>query len=191
MGLLVLGLLAFLGMHSVKMLAPAWRAGMIARLGPFGWRAGYSVVALVGLGLIILGFAQAGPEAPLYAPPLFLRHLNALFTLAAFILIAASYVPANHLKAAIGHPMLAGVKLWAFGHLLANGTPRDILLFGAFLFWAIADFAVSRRRDRAACVVYPPGTALGDVIAAIAGGGFWALFAFYLHQRWIGVSPFG
>ena len=191
MGLLVLGLLAFLGMHSVKMLAPAWRAGMIARLGPFGWRAGYSVVSLVGLGLIILGFAQAGPEAPLYAPPLFLRHLNALFTLAAFILIAASYVPANHLKAAIGHPMLAGVKLWAFGHLLANGTPRDILLFGAFLFWAIADFAVSRRRDRAACVVYPPGTALGDVIAAIAGGGFWALFAFYLHQRWIGVAPFG
>lgn len=191
MGLLVLGLLAFLGMHSVKMLAPAWRAGMIARLGPFGWRAGYSVVSLVGLGLIILGFAQAGPEAPLYAPPLFLRHLNALFTLAAFILIAASYVPANHLKAAIGHPMLAGVKLWAFGHLLANGTPRDILLFGAFLFWAIADFAVSRRRDRAACVVYPPGTALGDVIAAIAGGGFWVLFAFYLHQRWIGVSPFG
>ncbi|MCA7118426.1 MAG: NnrU family protein [Acidibrevibacterium sp.] len=191
MGLLVLGLLAFLGMHSVKMLAPAWRAGMIARLGPFGWRAGYSVVSLVGLGLIILGFAQAGPEAPLYAPPLFLRHLNALFTLAAFILIAASYVPANHLKAAIGHPMLAGVKLWAFGHLLANGTPRAILLFGAFLFWAIADFAVSRRRDRAACVVYPPGTALGDVIAAIAGGGFWALFAFYLHQRWIGVAPFG
>ncbi|WP_114911089.1 NnrU family protein [Acidibrevibacterium fodinaquatile] len=191
MGLLVLGLLAFLGMHSVKMLAPAWRAGMIARLGPFGWRAGYSVVSLVGLGLIILGFAQAGPEAPLYAPPLFLRHLNALFTLAAFILIAASYVPANHLKAAIGHPMLAGVKLWAFGHLLANGTPRDILLFGAFLFWAIADFAVSRRRDRAACVVYPPGTALGDVIAAIAGGGFWALFAFSLHQRWIGVAPFG
>jgi uncharacterized membrane protein len=191
MGLLVLGLLAFLGVHSVKMLAPAWRAGMIARLGPFGWRAGYSVVSLVGLGLIILGFAQAGPEAPLYAPPLFLRHLNALFTLAAFILIAASYVPANHLKAAIGHPMLAGVKLWAFGHLLANGTPRDILLFGAFLFWAIADFAVSRRRDRAACVVYPPGTALGDVIAAIAGGGFWALFAFSLHQRWIGVAPFG
>ena len=191
MGLLVLGLLAFLGMHSVKMLAPAWRAGMIARLGPFGWRAGYSVVSLVGLGLIILGFAQAGPEAPLYAPPLFLRHLNALFTLAAFILIAASYVPANHLKAAIGHPMLAGVKLWAFGHLLANGTPRDILLFGAFLFWAIADFAISRRRDRAACVVYPPGTALGDVIAAIAGGGFWALFAFSLHQRWIGVAPFG
>ena len=191
MGLLVLGLLAFLGMHSVKMLAPAWRAGMIARLGPFGWRAGYSVVSLVGLGLIILGFAQAGPEAPLYAPPLFLRHLNALFTLAAFILIAASYVPANHLKAAIGHPMLAGVKLWAFGHLLANGPPRDILLFGAFLFWAIADFAVSRRRDRAACVVYPPGTALGDVIAAIAGGGFWALFAFSLHQRWIGVAPFG
>ncbi len=191
MALLVLGLVVFLGAHSAKMLAPAWRAQWIARLGPLPWRGVYAAVSLAGLVLIVVGFARAGPQAPLYTPPAALRHLNALFTLAAFVLIAAAYVPGNHLKAAIGHPMLAGTKLWAFGHLLATGTPRDVLLFGAFLLWAVADFAVSRRRDRAEGVVYPPGRLSGDAISALAGVVFWGVFAVFLHQRLIGVSPFG
>ena len=191
MTLLVLGLVVFLGAHSAKMLVPAWRARQVARLGPMGWRGAYAAVSLAGLALIVAGSAQAGPQAPLYTPPAALRHLNALFTLAAFVLIAAAYVPGNHLKAAIGHPMLAGAKLWAFGHLLATGTPRDVLLFGAFLVWAVADFAVSRGRDRAEGVVYPPGGLTGDAISVLAGVVFWGVFALFLHQRLIGVSPFG
>jgi uncharacterized membrane protein len=151
----------------------------------------YSIVAGAGFVLIVIGFGMARAQPHLlYAPPAWLRHLNALFTLTAFVLIAAAYVPRNHLKAKIGHPMLAGVKLWALGHLLAIGYLHDVVLFGAFLVWAVADFAVSRRRDRATGVAYPAGTATGDVLAIIAGVAAWAIFAFLLHLRLIGVSPF-
>jgi uncharacterized membrane protein len=191
MSLLILGLILFLGMHSVHMLAPGWRERVVARIGLLPWKGLYSVVSIAGFVLIVVGFGMAR-QTPvlLYAPPLWLKHLNALFTLVAFVLIAAAYVPRNHLKAKIGHPMLAGVKLWALGHLLAIGFERDVVLFGAFLVWAVADFAVSRRRDRATGTMYPAGTAMGDVLAVAAGVAVWAIFAFLLHVRLIGVSPF-
>jgi uncharacterized membrane protein len=87
--------------------------------------------------------------------------------------------------------MILGVKSWAFGHLLANGTLADIVLFGSFLVWAIVDFAASRRRDRLAGTVYPSGTAGRDAIAIAIGVAAWAVFAFYLHERWIGMRPLG
>lgn len=191
MPILILGLILFLGVHSLHMLAPRWRERVVARIGLLPWKGLYALVAIAGLVLIVIGFgmARADPHL-LYAPPLWLKHLNALFTLVAFVLIAAAYVPRNHLKAKIGHPMLAGVKLWALGHLLAIGFERDVVLFGAFLVWAVADFAVSRRRDRATGTVYPAGTAMGDVLAVVIGVAAWAIFAFLLHQRLIGVNPF-
>jgi uncharacterized membrane protein len=127
----------------------------------------------------------------LYVPPMWLRHANALFTLIAFVLVAAAYVPHNHLKAKFGHPMYAGIKVWALGHLLATGMLHDVVLFGAFLIWAVAGFTVSRRRDRLVGVTYPDGTAFGDIVALALGVGAWAAFAFWLHARWIGVAPFG
>jgi uncharacterized membrane protein len=120
-----------------------------------------------------------------------LRHLNALFTLIAFVLLAAAYVPGNAIKARLGHPMLAAVKLWAFGHLLAAGMLHDVLLFGAFLLWAVVDFTVSRRRDRAAGVTYPKGPAWRTVLTVVLGVAAWAAFAFWLHRPLVGVSPFG
>ena len=191
MPLLILGLLVFLGVHSVQMLAPDFRARMVARIGLLPWKGLYALVSIAGFVLIVIGFGQARLHPVLlYAPPAGLRHLNALFTLAAFVLVAAAYVPHNHLKQKIGHPMLAGVKLWALGHLLATGFLHDVVLFGAFLIWAVADFAVSRRRDRRAGKAYPAGTAMGDVLAVVIGVAAWAVFAFLLHQRLIGVNPF-
>lgn len=191
MPLLILGLVLFLGMHSVQMLAPHFRERMVARIGLKPWKGLYSIVSIAGFVLIVIGFGMARAQPHLlYVPPAWLRHLNALFTLVAFVLIAAAYVPRNHLKAKIGHPMLAGVKLWAAGHLMAIGFERDVVLFGAFLLWAAADFAVSRRRDRKAGTVYPAGTLAGDIIAVVAGVAAWAIFAFLLHQRLIGVNPF-
>lgn len=191
MPVLILGLVLFLGVHSVHMFAPVWRARMVSRIGLMPWKGLYSVVAIAGFVLIVIGFgmARAQPQL-LYLPPPWLRHLNALLTLLAFVLVAAAYVPRNHLKQWIGHPMLAGVKLWALGHLLATGFLHDVVLFGAFLAWAVADFAVSRRRDRAAGTVYPEGTVAFDALAVIVGIGAWAVFAFLLHARLIGVSPF-
>jgi uncharacterized membrane protein len=192
MTMLILGLVLFLGLHSVRILAGRWRTRQIARMGEGPWKGIYSLISIAGFVLLIWGFGEARLHPVLlYVPPPALRHANALFTLIAFVLVAAAYVPRNHLKAKLGHPMLAGVKVWALGHLLATGMLHDVMLFGAFLIWAIAGFTVSRRRDRLAGVVYPAGTAFGDMLSIAIGVAAWAVFAFFLHMRWIGVAPFG
>jgi uncharacterized membrane protein len=193
MTMLILGLVLFLGLHSVRIFAERWRARQIARMGEGPWKGIYSLISIAGFVLLIWGFAEARRLQPvlLYVPPLALRHANALFTLIAFVLVAAAFVPRNHFKAKLGHPMLAGVKVWALGHLLATGMLHDVILFGAFLIWAIAGFTVSRRRDRLAGILYPAGTAIGDVLSIAVGIAAWAAFAFFLHARWIGVAPFG
>jgi uncharacterized membrane protein len=192
MALLILGLVLFLGVHSLRIFADPWRTQCRAQLGEMRWKGLYSVVSIIGFVLIVWGFGLARQQPVLlYVPPLGLRHLNALFTLLAFVLVAAAYVPGNHFKAKLGHPMLAGVKVWAFGHLLATGMLHDVVLFGAFLLWAIVDFVSARRRDRAAGVVYPAGTAKGDIIAVVAGVVGWFVFAWWLHAWLIGVNPMG
>lgn len=191
MTLLILGLLIFLGVHSVRIVADDWRTRQIARLGLMPWKGAYAAASLVGFALIVWGYAQARMDpVVLWIPPLWGRHLAALLTLPAFILIVAAYVPGNHLRAALGHPMLAGVKLWALAHLLATGLLSSLVLFGGFLVWAVVDFAVSRRRDRAAGVRPTPGTLRGDAIAVVVGGVAWFVFARHLHAMLIGVQPF-
>ncbi|GBQ90489.1 nitrate reductase [Gluconacetobacter johannae DSM 13595] len=186
--LLICGLALFLGMHSVHMVAPDWRARQVAALGLMRWKGVFSLVSLAGLVLIVMGFGAARMQPHLlYGPPAWLRHVNALFTLAAFVLVAAAYVPRNHLKASLGHPMLAGVKVWAFGHLLATGMVHDVVLFGPFLLWAVLDFRVSRRRDRVAGTVYPAGSARGDAMALVIGAVAWIAVAVWLHGMLIGV----
>jgi uncharacterized membrane protein len=190
MTLLIAGLLIFLGVHSLRVFADDWRNRQHTRLGEMGWKGLFAVVSLVGFVLICWGFGLARQQpVVLYVPPVALRHLNALFTLLAFVLVAAAYVPRNHLKAKFGHPMLLGVKVWAFGHLLATGMLRDVVLFGAFLLWAVVLFIVSRRRDRRNGTVYPAGTLAGDGMAVVAGAVAWIVFALWLHLWLIGVKP--
>jgi uncharacterized membrane protein len=190
MPVLILGLVLFLGMHSLRIFADGWRARQIARLGLKHWKALYAVVAIVGFVLICWGFGLARQHPVLlYVPPLWLRHLNALFTLIAFVLLAAARVPRNGLKARLHHPQVLAVKVWAFGHLLATGMLHDVVLFGAFLLWAIVLFAASRRRDRVAGTVYPAGTLRGNVLTVVIGVAAWAAFALWLHLWLIGVNP--
>lgn len=190
MPVLILGLVLFLGVHSLRVFADGWRTRQIARLGLMPWKGLYSLVAIAGFVLICWGFALARQHPVLlYAPPLWLVRLNALFTLIAFVLFVAARVPRNQFKAKLHHPQVLAVKLWAFGHLLAAGMLHDVVLFGAFLLWAIVLFAVSRRRDRREGTVYPPGTAKGTAIAVVVGVAAWALFAFWLHALLIGMQP--
>lgn len=190
MPVLILGLALFLGIHSLRLFADDWRTRQIARLGANPWKGLYSLVSIIGFVLIVWGFGLARQQPTLlYVPPLAMRHLNALFTLVAFVLVVAAYIPRNHLKARLGHPMLLGVKTWAFGHLLATGMLHDVVLFGAFLLWAVALFIVSRRRDRLAGTVYPAGTWTGDLLTVVIGVAAWAAFAMWLHLRLIGTSP--
>jgi uncharacterized membrane protein len=190
MSQLILGLIIFLGTHSVGVFAADWRQRQIRRFGLPAWKGCFALASLVGLILIISGFgATRTTPILLYAPPSWLRHLNILWTLIAFVLVAAAYVPGNRFKARIGHPMLAGVAIWAFGHLLAIGMLSDVMLFGAFLVWALTDFVVSRVRDRRAGTVYPPGARQGDVRAIVVGVIIWVAFAVWLHRWLIGVNP--
>jgi uncharacterized membrane protein len=190
MPVLILGLLLFLGAHSLRFFGSRWRNQQIARLGEKPWKGLFALISIIGFVLIVVGFGLARRHPVLlYVPPLWLRHVNALFTLVAFVLLAAAYVPRNRIKAKLGHPMLVGTTLWAFGHLLATGMLHDVVLFGAFLLWATADLVVSRRRDRELGTVYPSGAMPGDVVTLLIGVAAWAVFAFLLHGRLIGVNP--
>ena len=130
MGMLVLGLVLFLGVHSTRIVAEGWRTGMVARLGEKPWKAAYSLVAIAGFVLMVWGYglARQSPVLLWPQPPAGLRHLASLLTLAAFVLLVAAYVPRNHLRAKLHHPMVLAVKAWALAHLLANGTLADLVL---------------------------------------------------------------
>lgn len=155
MSFLILGLIVFLGAHSVRIFAGDWRDAQIVRVGEMSWKGVYSLISAVGLGLIIWGYGIARAESSmLWVAPVWTRHLAALLTLPAFIMLVAAYLPGSHIKAAVGHPMVAGVKLWALAHLLANGKLAAVMLFGAFLIWAMLDFISARRRDRLAGRTY-------------------------------------
>ncbi|MGB3839476.1 NnrU family protein [Rhodanobacter sp. UC4437_H4] len=187
---LILGLVLFLGIHSLRIFADDWRGRQIARMGLMRWKVLYAAVAIAGFVLLCWGFGLARQQPVLlYVPPLWLRHLNALFTLVAFVLFIAARVPRNHFKAKLHHPQVLAVKVWAFGHLLATGMLHDMVLFGAFLLWAVVLFAVSRRRDRREATVYAAGTVQGDVLTVVIGGALWLAFVLWLHLWLIGVSP--
>jgi len=186
MTVMILGLLLFLGMHSVRIVADDWRSAQIQRMGVLPWKAAYSVVSIIGLGLAIWGYGQMRLD-PIWVwqPPVALRHLVSLLMIPAFVLLVAAYVPANHIKAKLGHPMILAVKLWAFSHLLANGRLGDIVFFGAFLLWAVFDFRSARRRPRPD-IAAPnmAGTAATVVIGLVA----YYVFAFHLHV-WVAGVP--
>ncbi|MFZ1501210.1 MAG: NnrU family protein [Giesbergeria sp.] len=192
MTLLILGLVLFLGVHSVRIVADGWRTRMRQRLGEGGWKGLYSLLSLAGLALVIwgVGLARQDPVA-LWTPPVAMRHVASLLTLAAFVLLAAAYVPRNALKARLHHPMVLAVKVWALAHLLSNGNLADVLLFGGFLLWAVLDFRSARQRDRAQGTRYPTGTLAGTAAAVVLGSVAWAVFAFWGHALLIGVSPMG
>lgn len=192
MSILIVGLLVFLGAHSIRVFAEDWRTARIARMGEKGWKAAYSIVSIIGLGLVIFGYGLARREpVVLWSPPAWAPHLAGVLTLAAFVLFPATYVPRNHFKAVLKHPQALSVALWALAHLLANATLHAIVLFGAFFVWALVVFIAARQRDRAAGTVYPDGTFSRDVIPVVVGVVAWVVFAFYLHERWIGVRPMG
>lgn len=191
MAILILGLLIFIGVHSIRLVSPSWRDAQVARLGEHGWKGLYAVASLVGFVLIVWGYGMARrTPVVLWTPPMGIRHLTALLVAVAFVLIVAAYMPGNRIKRTIGHPMLVGTAIWALGHLLANGTLSAIVLFGVFLIWGAAGALICRGRDRAAGVRYPDGTLSGDTKVVVVGLIAWALFAFVLHRWLIGVSPF-
>lgn len=192
MSILVIGLIVFLGLHSVRIFAEGWRADKKAQLGEGAWKGLYSVASIVGFGLIVWGYGLARQQpVVLWVPPVATRHIAATLMLFAMILLVAAYVPGNAIKAKLHHPMILGVKTWAVAHLLANGNGADVVLFGSFLAWAVADFIASRKRDRAAGTVYAAGKTVPTLITVVIGLIAYGAFVAYLHRLLIGVPVFG
>lgn len=188
---LILGLLLFLGTHSLRIVAEPWRLRTIARIGENAWKGGYSLLAIAGFVLVVWGYGEARKAGVyLYEPPAFTRHIAGLLMLVSLVLLVAAKLPGNLIKAKLGHPMIIGVKVWAFAHLLANGRLADVVLFGSFLAWAVADFIAARKRDRAAATVYPKGDEPRTVLTVVIGAVVWAVFVAGAHQWLIGVPPF-
>ncbi len=192
MTLLILGLVLFLGVHSTRIFAEGWRTRFIAERGPQAWKGLYTLLSLAGFALLVWGYGQARLDPVLlWSSPRWTRHLAALLVLLALVLLMATYVPGNALKARLHHPMVLSVKVWATAHLLANNTLADVLLFGGFLVWAALSFRAARGRDRAAGTVYAPGRAVPTLLAVVLGVVVWAVFAFWAHAALFGVRPFG
>ncbi len=190
MTILILGLILFLGVHSVSIVAPGWRDAMQARLGEGRWKGVYSLAAAAGFVLIIIGFGVARQQPTvLYVPPTWLRHLALLLLVPVFPLLLAAHLP-GRIKSAAKHPMLLATKLWALAHLLAAGRAGDVLLFGAFLAWAVADRISLKHRPQRALPGLKPSP-LNDVIAVVAGLALYAVFLLWAHAWLIGVSPVG
>ena len=191
MTLLILGLLIFLGVHSISIFAPAWRTCQSERRGDAAWKGTYSLLSLAGFVLLIYGYGVAR-QSPvvLYTPPTFTRHIALLLMLPVFPLLFAAYLP-GRIQAVAKHPMLLAVKLWALAHLLVNGTLHDVVLFGAFLTWAVADRISVKRRAVVRAHPGAPPSPVNDVIAVVGGLAAYAVFVLWAHLKLIGVSPLG
>ncbi|MBK1622316.1 NnrU family protein [Afifella marina] len=191
MFVLILGLILFLGAHSVRLWGEELRDRIIAERGDGVWKGIYSLASIVGLVLIVWGYGltRLNPIDVWY-PPIWTRHLAILLNAFAFALVALNG-SSGPIRAAVGHPMVLGVKVWAFAHLLANGRLGDILLFGAFMVWAIVDYAGSRRRDKREGVVRMAGPWKPELIRMGIGLALWLVFLLFLHQWLFGVSPLG
>ncbi|WP_332751285.1 NnrU family protein [Hydrogenophaga sp.] len=192
--LLILGLVLFLGVHSVSIVSPDGRHRLVKQLGEGPWKGLYSLVSLAGFVLIVVGYGAAREATVLlYTSPNGFRHLAAVLMLPVFVLLLAAYLP-GRIQRAAKHPMLLAVKLWALAHLLANGTLADVLLFGGFLVWAVID-RISVKKRAAAGLLRPgpvlPGSKANDAIALVGGLAIYGLFVVWAHAWLIGVRPFG
>ena len=192
---LILGLILFLGAHSVRIWADGWRNQTIEAYGEKTFKGVHALVSLLGFYLLIVGYGEARLETvALWNPPVFTKHISILLMLFSSILLMAAYVPRNHLKMRLGHPMVLSVKVWALSHLLANGNLADLLLFGSFLMWAVLNFRSARARDR---VLLSENQStdqpkmLATLITLVGGMAIWALITFVLHAKVVGVAPMG
>ncbi len=184
---LIAGIIVFFGIHSVSIFNANWRDSMQERLGEWAWRGIYSLISIIGFVLLVYGYDQARlVSGVLYTTPGWLRHVSMLLMIFVFPMFLAAYLP-GRIKTTLKHPMLVGTKTWAIAHLLVNGSVADVLLFGSFLLWAVADrVSLKKRRPRELAFSAPAGK-LNDVIAIVGGLAFYFAFVFWLHYSLIGV----
>ena len=185
---LLIGLVVFFGIHSVAIVALPMRDSMAAK-SEMGWKALYVIASLIGIVLMVRGYAELRlTPTVLYVPPIGLRHVAAILMLPAFAFFIAPYFP-GRIKAALKHPQLIAVKTWALAHLLVNGNLADVLLFGSFLIWAVVD-RVSLKKRVARPLPGAPESKANDVIVVVVGLLLYLAFVMWGHEALIGMKPF-
>ena len=200
MAWLILGLVLFLGPHSVRIFADDWRSRTMDAWGEKAFKGIYTLVSLLGFYALIVGYGEARMHPiVIWQPPTATRHISLLLMLLASILLVAAHIPGNHFKVRMGHPMVLSVKVWALAHLLSNGNLADLVLFGTFLVWSVLNFKSARARDRAKsasetmdeALQAPQAKLSATLIAIVVGTLLWGGITFYLHALVVGVSPMG
>ncbi len=191
MMLLVIGLVVFFAIHLVPTNVEL-RNGLVARFGETGFKAIFSILSLIGLVLIVLGFAKLqlhpGKNPQLWYPPLWTRHLALVLMLPAIIALVAAYVP-SRIHDVLKHPMLVAIKLWALAHLLANGDLGSLILFGSFLAYAVYDRISVKKRGALGPIGGKRGAPINDAIVLVVGVALYLIFLLWGHELLIGVSP--
>lgn len=187
---MIIGLVVFFTVHLIPT-NPQLRSGLVGRYGENAYKLGFSVVSLIALVLIVLGYHKLqlypGKNPVLWNPPVALRHATMMLMLASMFLLAAAYIPSK-LRDMVKHPMLGAVKFWAFGHLLANGDMGSVVLFGSFLIWAIYDRVSLKSRDGGRGPLGDkPGTLAGDAAVIAIGAIAYLGMVYWGHQALIGV----
>lgn len=187
--ILIAGLAVFLGAHAIPML-PGLRAGLGASMGEGGRKLLVTVLSIAGLAGIVWGMAYR-PIVNVWFPPVWSSHLALTLMIPAMILLAMAYLPKGHVAAAVKHPMLLAVKIWALAHLLANGDLWSMALFASLLLWAGVDRMFIAKRTRAALaageqppsgpVPSGPPSLRWDAAGVVVGLALYAAFVFYLH----------
>ena len=188
---LVIGLMLFFAIHLVPTNVDL-KIGLMARFGGNGYKAIFAVVSLVGLALIVVGFAKLqmhpGKNPQLWVPPMWTRHIAMGLMPLSMIALVATYVP-SHIHAMLKHPMLVAIKIWALAHLLANGDLAALVLFGSFLAFAVYDRISVKRRHDTGPIGDRSGPWINDAIVVVVGLALYAAIVLWLHQLVIGVSP--
>jgi uncharacterized membrane protein len=187
MTLLVVGIIVFLGLHLLPT-ATGLRDKLVARLGENGYKALFSLLSIAAFVVLVYGFAKA-PVIQIWSPPAWTRWIAIVLMLPAFILLVAAYVP-GRIKATLKHPFLVAIKTWALAHLLANGDLASIILFGAFLAYAVYDRITLKGRAATGIVTVPAaGPPRNDVVAVVLGTLLYLVFLIWLHPLLIGTAP--
>jgi len=188
--ILVLGIVVFLGVHSLTAFRET-RTGLIERFGARPFKGIYSLAALAGFALIVWGFSRYRAEGLIimWTPPTWTRHLTIALMWFAFVALACINPAPGRIRGWLRHPMLVAVKVWALAHLLANGDAGGMLLFGSFLAWAVFDrIAVKKRGDMGARRI--ASFTRADAIA-LGAGTLAYLAVMVLHPVLFGVAVIG
>lgn len=188
MTLFILGCLLFFIPHSLQIVYPQLRAAVVARYNPHLWQAGYSLVSIVGLVLLIKGYGELRFSSPLwYVPPVWMRHVTGVLMLPVFVLIIATYFPGK-IKQRLHHPMLIATIIWGVAHLFSNGRVIDVLLFGIFALWAAMDLISTAWRAPSHEIRHAPQKPWNDAIAVIGGLAIYGLLVWRAHQWITGIA---